>query len=167
MNRALSEVPDGTALLLDANIFIYAFGGESEQCVRLIGRCRNEELVGATTNEVTGEVCHRLMIREALEGGLIARPAVGSLKSRPEAVKRLKRYWELTVRIFRSNLLLLGSSDERHSRAQSVRSEYGLLTNDSLLVASAFGYGIPSLATRDADFDRIKELTVYSATDIP
>jgi predicted nucleic acid-binding protein len=167
MPRALPEVLAGTALLLDANIFIYAFTGESRQCARLIERCRNEELLGVTTSEVIGEVCHRLMIREAVETGLVARPIVGSLKSKPETVKALRTYWELTGGIFQSNLLLLSSIEERHFRAQSVRSEYGLLTNDSLLVASALEYGIEVLATRDADFDRISELTVYRPTDIP
>ena len=167
MARALSELADGTTLLLDANIFIYGFCGESRQCEQLIERCRNEELLGVTTSEVVGEVCHRLMIREALEIEMIARPAVGALKSRPEAVKSLQKYWELTARILRSNLLLLCSGEERHHRAQMVRGEYGLLTNDSLLVAAALEYGIRSVASRDTDFDRIGELTVYRPTDIP
>ena len=97
-----------------------------------------------TTSEVVGEVCHRLMIREALETGLIARPAVGTLKPRPEAVKSLQQYWELTVRILHSNLLLLSSGEERHHRAQMVRAEYGLLTNDFLIVAAALEYWIQS-----------------------
>src|SRR5215470_16130991 len=117
MPRPLPEVPAGTALLLDSNIFIYAFCGESEQCARLIERCRNEELLGVTTGEVIGEVCHRLMIREALESGAIPRPIVAAFKVKPDTVAGLRTYWDLTVGIFRSNLLLIGSVEERHLRA--------------------------------------------------
>ena len=167
MPRALSEVPGGTALLLDANIFIYGFTGESGQCDQLIERCRNEEVFGVTTSEVVGEVCHRLMIREALETGAVSRPAVAALRSRPETIRSLEKYWELTVRIFRSNLLVLASGEERHLKAQQTRSKYGLLTNDSLLVAAALECGIGAVATRNTDFDRVAEITVYRPTDIP
>jgi predicted nucleic acid-binding protein len=167
MARALSEVPIGTALLLDANIFIYALVGESADCQQLIERCRNEELTGITTTEVVGEVCHRLMIMEAIETGLVSRPAVSALRANPEAVSSMNRYWELTVRIFRYNLLLLTSSEEHHRLAQEVRNRFGLLTNDSLLVAAALHYGIGGIATRDADFDRISDLAIYSPTDLP
>lgn len=145
MARALSEIPAGTALLLDANIFIYAFEGGSEQCVRF-ERCRIEELVGATTGEVIGEVCHRLMVREAFEGGLVARPAVGSLRSRPEVVRALRKYWEFTVRIFRSNLLLLGSVEQRHLRAQG----FGASTDFSLTIRCSWS------RRWNMEFDRLR-----------
>ena len=48
----------------------------------------------------------------------------------------------------------------------TVRSSYGLLTNDSLILAAMSDYGIDSLATRDGDFDHVPTLTVYKPTDV-
>ena len=52
------------------------------------------------------------------------------------------------------------------NRAQSVRSQYGLLTNDSLILAAMEENGVDSLATRDSDFDHISNLKIYKPTDI-
>ena len=62
--------------------------------------------------------------------------------------------------------MVLGSHESRHNRAQRVRAEHGLLTNDSLIVAACLEHDIRSLATRDSDFDQIPELTIYKPTDL-
>jgi predicted nucleic acid-binding protein len=41
-----------------------------------------------------------------------------------------------------------------------------LLVNDSVTVALALNQGITALASADKDFERVKELAVYSPTDI-
>jgi len=51
-------------------------------------------------------------------------------------------------------------------RAQSVRSRYGLLTNDSLILAAMEENGVESLATRDSDFDHIPNIKIYKPTNI-
>jgi predicted nucleic acid-binding protein len=107
------------------------------------------------------------MLAEALDSGVITRPNAAALKPKRDAIKGLHRYWEMAAQIFHANLLVIGSDEARHRSAQEVRSEHGLLTNDSLIVAAAFEYGIRSLATHDSDFDRISDLTVYSPTDLP
>jgi predicted nucleic acid-binding protein len=62
--------------------------------------------------------------------------------------------------------MVLGSDESRHHRAQRVRAEHGLLTNDSLIVAACLEHDIRSLATRDSDFDQIPELTIHKPTDL-
>ena len=91
--------------------------------------------------------------------GLISRPAASALKSKHDVIRGLRKYWELTVRIFQWNVVVLGSNEARHRVAQRIRSEHGLLTNDSLIAAACLEGDIRSLATRDADFDVIPELT--------
>ena len=106
---------------------MYGLLGESQQSARFIERCRNEDLAGVTTTEVVGEVCHRLMLKEAMDLGLIGRPNAASLKAKHKAI---------------------------------------LLTNDSLVVAACVGPDIRALASRDADFESIAELMVYSPSDL-
>ena len=122
-------------------------------------------MAGVTTLEVVGEVCHRLMLKEASDSGLISRANAASLKRKPNAVRGLHKYWELTARIFSLNLALLPSNEGRHHDAQRIRSKYGLLTNDSLIVAACLEYGIRLIATRDSDFDRVAKLIVHSPAD--
>ena len=50
--------------------------------------------------------------------------------------------------------------------AHAARSRYGLLTNDSLILAAMDEYGIGYLATRDNDFDHVSELTICKPADI-
>lgn len=166
MAPALPSLRSGSVILVDANIFVYGFLGQSEQCVSMIERCRNEDLLGVTTTEVVSEVCHRLMLREAMDSGLINRPTASALKSKHHAISGLRKYWELTRQIFRLNLLVLGSDEARQHTAQRVRTEHGLLTNDSLIVATCLEYGVRALASRDTDFERIPELTVYRPSDL-
>lgn len=166
MARPLPALPGGTLVFVDANIFIYGLLGQSRQCAHLIERCQKEEVAGVTTTEVVGEVCHRLMVKEAMDLGLIRRPAASALKSKHDAIRGLRKYWELTARIFRWNLVVLGSNEARHRAAQRIRNDHGLLTNDSLVVAACFEHDIRSLASRDADFRLIPELKVYGPSDL-
>ena len=53
----LGNLPADTDIFLDANIFIYALGGQSQQCLDLF-RCVREEVCGVTTIEVINEVTH-------------------------------------------------------------------------------------------------------------
>jgi predicted nucleic acid-binding protein len=166
MVYALSEVPSGTVVLVDASIFVYSLLGESEQSAQFIQRCRNEDLAGVTTSEVIGEVCHHLMLKEAMDSGLITRPTAPSLKNKHQAIRGLHKYWELTARLFQWNLAVLASNVSRHRTAQRIRTKYRLLTNDSLVVAACVENDIRSLASRDADFDSIAEITVYSPSGL-
>ena len=70
----LAGLPAGTLVLIDANIFVYAFRELSTECERFLERCRAQQVFGATTLEVVNDVCHRLMLAEALDEGVIGRP---------------------------------------------------------------------------------------------
>ena len=162
----LPGLPPGTAVLIDANIFIYAAGAESPQCDALLERCAREELLGVTTIEVMSEVCHRRMVAEAFEDGLITRESVSALRRKREVVAGLHRYQAFIDEIFDLNLLILEADETRFRRSGILRRRYGLLTNDSLILAAADLYGIEALATLDEDFDQIPWRTVYKPADI-
>ena len=69
---SLDSIPAGSAVLLDANILIYARRGMSEQCRRLVARCATGEIHGAITTIAVAEFCHRRMMQEAQSLGLAA-----------------------------------------------------------------------------------------------
>ncbi|MGH7965599.1 MAG: type II toxin-antitoxin system VapC family toxin [Candidatus Binatia bacterium] len=49
----------------------------------------------------------------------------------------------------------------------AVRTQYGLLTNDSVTVALMRKLGLTSIATHDSDLLRVTDLTVYRPDDVP
>ena len=162
----LLGLPTGARAVIDANIFVYAFRERSAQCEGLLARCRAQEVFGVTTLEVVNEVCHRLMLAEAVEEGIIGRPHAALLAGKHDSITRLRRYWTTTSRIFEMNLAVLALEEPRVRRGQQVRISHGLLTLDSLLVAAAEENSITNLVTLDSDFDHIAELTVYKPTDL-
>ena len=151
--------------LLDANVLIYALLESSQQSRRLLNRCSTEDLCGITTVEIINEVCHRLMLAEALHAGVINAAQAKLLRAKRSAIPGLSEYWIKTGQIFRLQLLVIGLQEERILRAHEMRSRYALLTNDSLILAAADEYGIGNLASNDGDFDEIAWLTVYKPTD--
>ena len=84
----LDQVPGGTRVLIDSNIFIYHFAGQSEDCSSFLVRVERREVHGFTGPVVLLEVAHRLMLIEAAEhGGLGPNPAA-RLSRQPDAVRR-------------------------------------------------------------------------------
>lgn len=165
--RALSAIADGSRVLLDANIFIYAFTGRSLQCRETLQRAQDGDVEAVTTIEAVNEVCHKLMLLEALDRGVINRVSAAALRSKAAEITRLTNYWKRVERIFDLNIWVLPLAEARARRAHQLRSALGLLTNDSLIAAAAQEQAIVNLATSDRDFDRIDWLATYRPTDLP
>jgi len=120
-----------------------------------------------TTAKVVSDVCHRVMLAEAVTTGAISKQSAPLLKRKPDIIRGLNRYWALTAGIFELPILLVDLDDTRLKQAQDMRLHHGLLTSDSLVLAAADEYAIGALATLDSDFDDIHWLTVYKPTDVP
>ena len=63
----LDEIPTGTRVFVDSNIFIYHFLGISESCTSFLSRAESQDIVAYTSTIVLAEVLHRLMIAEVVE----------------------------------------------------------------------------------------------------
>jgi predicted nucleic acid-binding protein len=165
-SHPLPALAAGTGVVIDANIFIYALTGRSLQCRELLERAQSGDVVGLTTIEVVNEICHRLMLLEALERRIIGRISASALRSKANEIASLTSYWRRIEQIFDLNLNILILDLPRVRRAHRLRSAHGLLTNDSLIVAAAEESGIPNLASNDRDFERVGSLTLYRPTDL-
>lgn len=164
----LTQVPTGTGVFLDANIFVYALLGESRECQQILQRCIQQEIYGVTTLSVISDVTHKLMLAEACATGLIAsRLDWKKLRRNPDAVMRLSRYWRHTLSILGMNLLVTVPELSHLHGAQSVRATHGLMTGDSLIVAAMQHSGISVLLSRDDDFDHVAGLRRYAPSDLP
>jgi len=77
---SLVDLQSGDSVFIDANIFIYHFGGQSLECRVLLARCARRNLFGHTSTPVLAEVLHRRMVAEAIARGLVtAKTAVRKL----------------------------------------------------------------------------------------
>src|SRR6266498_3609499 len=121
----IANLPAGTHLFIDANIFVYAFLGHSDQCRDLLGRCATEQVLGITTLDVVNEVTHRMMLAEALGSGVIRRDSVRDLRGKWREIAKLTEYWAQTAAIFGLNILVLTSDETRLHRAQTIRARHG------------------------------------------
>jgi predicted nucleic acid-binding protein len=165
-SNPLPALATGTGILIDANIFIYALTGRSPQCRELLERSQSGDFGAVTTIEVINEICHRLMLLEALERRIIDKISAAALRSKANEIASLTSYWKRIERVFDLNLTILTLDESRVRRAQRLRSAHGLLTNDSLIAAAAEERGIRNLASSDKDFERVGWLTLYRPTDL-
>lgn len=163
----LADLGAGDSIFIDANIFIYHFGGQSAECKTLLEHCARRELLGYTSTSILAEVLHRLMVAEAIQKRLVtSKSTVRKLKEKPELVKQLKRYNEDGKKIREMNLTILSLTPEILTQSEPVRKKEGLLTNDSLVVAFMRARGLTKLASTDSDFARIQDLELFKPTDI-
>jgi predicted nucleic acid-binding protein len=107
------------------------------------------------------------MIAEALSTGLITAGGARALRNKFQQIPALTDYWLDTQRMLALNLLFMPVNETIIRNAQTVRQEAGLLTNDSMIVAGMREYGLSFLASNDADFERVRDITVFKPTDLP
>lgn len=164
----LDDIPAGSLCVVDTNVLIYAEQGMSPQAQRFVRRCSSGELKGVLPQTVWQELTHKLMLAEAMMRGLTSggNPA-SRLASRPEAVRSLSLY-----RAKISSLIDLGFGfepcllDDLTGRAFALQEEYGLLTNDAVVLAVALRLKADALVSGDKGFQGIMGINLYTPTDL-
>lgn len=164
----LDEVPSGTRVFVDASIFIYHFTGVSDACRRFLERCEAADLNALTSSVVVAEVAHRLMMIEAVARGRMTPGNVAKkLRAKPDVVRELHVYQAQIGRIPLMSVDVVPVDSGTVLRSEAVRSEHGLLVNDSLVVTSARDHRAVALASADRDFERVRDLPLYQPADLP
>ena len=163
----LEEIQEGDRILIDASIFIYHFTKASAECRHFLEDCEQGKIQGVTSVVVLAEVSHRLMALEALAKGLITRGNTAQkLRENPEVVRNLETYQEQLDLIPRMGISIMNLDLRILQRAAELRRQYGLLTNDSLLAATASLEEIKSIASADHDFERVDTLRLFQPSDL-
>jgi predicted nucleic acid-binding protein len=107
------------------------------------------------------------MTIEAVSAGLVSgRDVVKKLRAQPDLVRRLQVYQDQLERIPLMGVNVVPIELGTLLRSADLRSRYGLLVNDSLVVAAAQGAGIEHLASADVDFRRVKGMSVHHPGDL-
>lgn len=161
---SLRRVPDGTAIFIDANIFVLAgaTGALAEACQVVLTRVRQRQLQGFTAAFVVAEVTHRVMVNEARERlNLPARETVEQIQQQPELVRSLMRHLTVASDIGKAGVDILPLSVKDLHASKAYRHDYGLLTNDSLILAAMRNNKLRHLASHDSGFKGIAGLQLW------
>jgi predicted nucleic acid-binding protein len=159
----LSEIRAGEWVVIDTNILVYANQQKSEEAVQLLRRCASREVLGIVPMPMVAELVHTLMLIEARENGWIEKsnPA-RALSERPELVRRLSRY-ETQVREFLGiGMRIEAATTVDIIEAMNIQREFGLPTNDALLLAVARRLNCSAVVSADMSFERIKGIMHYA-----
>ncbi|MFZ4660951.1 MAG: type II toxin-antitoxin system VapC family toxin [Caldilineaceae bacterium] len=158
--KPFQDISRQTAVMLDANVVIYALFPQSayhQTCKELLERGAQGELPLHLTVSTTADILHRAMVLEFLAQGHVQRSAdaVTYLKQHPQAVQQLTRYKNILRDLVRSQITILPLTYRDLHGSRLYREQYGLLTNDSLMLAVMHRERIQYLATNDPDFERV------------
>jgi predicted nucleic acid-binding protein len=164
----LDDIPAGSLCVIDTNVLLYAEQGASLQAQRLLRRIARQDVLGVLPQPVWQELTHKLMLAEAFMLGQITggNPA-RQLSSKPDVVKRLSLYREKI-----KALATLGLAFEPCTKADlldkafDLQDRYGLLTNDSVILAMAMRLDADALVSADVRFQVTKDIRVYAPSDI-
>ncbi len=162
----MTIIPDNSDVFIDANIFIYHFCESndllSNLCSDFLLRVENSQLSGFTTTTVISEALHRAMIFEATNiSGLDAKGALTKLRKKPDLIKQLTQYSKIPEKITEIGIQILSVTYQTILESQYWRDNYGLMVNDSIIMASMRSFKIENLVTNDSDFDHISNLAVW------
>ena len=107
------------------------------------------------------------MMMEAVHSGLVSPGGVPrKLRRRPDLVRTLHDYLWQVESIPTWGIEVLPVDLGRCVRAGGIRAASGLVTNDSIIVATMHDEHLAAIATADADFERVEGLQVFRPSDL-
>ena len=161
-----ADIPAGASVFLDANVFVYDFGPDpvfGPPSRSLLERIESGELRGFLSTHELSDVAHRLMTLEACQTFGWPYAGIGQkLRSRPADIAQLHRFREALDEIIASGVQVLSVTERDVLRAADLSRQHGLLSGDALIVALMQANNLTTIASNDADFDRIPGISRYS-----
>jgi predicted nucleic acid-binding protein len=159
------DVPAGTTVFIDANILHYALVPTppfSEHVYPLMDRLSAGEVTGVVSIQVLADAQHKTMMSLlAAQYNLPRSKLVGWAKKHPAEICALAGLTEAVQLLRSAAVRIVPLDDALLDEAARISTQYGLLTNDSLIVALIERHGITDLATNDDDFDRVPGIRVW------
>lgn len=161
-----TDIPNGARVFVDANCLIYHFGPDpvlGPPCRQLMERIDRQEIHAYTSASLLSDVAHRLMTLEAMTR--LGWPAAGiatRLRRHPAEIQKLADFRAALETIHTSKIQIISVTSDQVVAATSISQQFGLLSDDALIVALMQANGLADLASNDADFDRVPGLMRYA-----
>jgi predicted nucleic acid-binding protein len=149
----IERLPNGARVFADANLLTYALSTVEplhSLTASLIERSARQEIQIYTSASQAANVIHRAMIIEARSVlQILSSKILAYLKGHPDAVRRLTRYRQVPGELSRARVRSLDVTYREIHASKQYRDDYGLLTDDSILLAVMQRYNLVDLATND------------------
>jgi len=163
MGLNLYQVPPGTRIFIDSNIFLYIFLKHpkwGKSCQEFIQRIEEMDIQGVVDEFVYNEVMHKLMVT-AMVNRFHCSPqeAIISVKKTPEILKDFPALWEAGEMLQEMNVKVISGPFFPESFA--LMQEQHLLITDAVHVAAMNKEKVTHIASNDKDFSRVPSLSVW------
>ncbi len=168
----LRDIPSGSFVFVDTNIFTYHFCGKSVTCTTFLQRIADGDITAYVNTEVLSDLLHKMMLAEAFQKNIINRPTAVKLKKHLQqnrtAIERLPNHQQLFEQLMKMGLKVIRITKKMLINTKRERKNHGLMTNDSLHLGSMVYHSIPiqNIATRDGDFFHVSGVSVWEPTDV-
>ncbi len=140
------------SVLLTANVIIRYFTGDE------IAKKFLEPVIYGGLNAYINNIVFSEVIFIVIK--LLSRKKAYELKESPETVKSILKTMDYQLQFVKEYFTELEVNDEIKEQAIKITRDYGLLPNDSLIVATCKHYSINTILTFDKDFKRVPWLKV-------
>ena len=158
----LDRLPSGVSVFIDSNIFLYHFLDLAPSCSEFFSRVKQRDLRAYTSTIVLSEVLHQTMLGEigerypVMPGG-----ALRFLRRHPEIIPSLTKAPEVIRQISKWRIRILPLRWRDTKAATELSQHYRLLTTDALILATMRAARLTHLASNDADFARIPDISLW------
>jgi predicted nucleic acid-binding protein len=131
-----ADLPAGSVIFLDANTLIYHFTAHADfgrACSELLDRVERQEIQAITAAHLVSEVAHRLMTIDVYGwpfAGIARR-----LRRHWKEVQNLPKFRVAVDEVRKSRIQVHSVNVDLVAEATGVSQQFGLLSNDALLVA--------------------------------
>jgi predicted nucleic acid-binding protein len=153
-------------VFVDANVFVYAFADDpkfGDPCIEFLERIEQGDLQGYLSAAVLSDVAHRLMTLEACQSLGWPYAGIGNrLRNHPAQIQQLQRFRLALDDIVATGIHVLPVTAQHVLVAGDLSRQHGILCGDALIVAVMQSHGLTNLASNDADFDRVPQITRYT-----
>jgi len=163
MGLNLNQVPSGTTIFIDSNIFLYIFLKHTrwgKSCQKFIQRTEEMDIQGIVDEFVYSEVMHKLMVT-AIVNRFHCSPqkAIALVKKRPEILKDFPALREAGEMLRAMNVKVI--SGPFFSESLALMQEHQLLITDAVHIAAMNKEKVTHIASNDKDFSRVPWLSVW------
>ena len=163
MGLNLHQVPSGTRIFIDSNIFLYIFFKHpkwGKSCLEFIKRTEEMDIQGIVDDFVYNEVMHKLMVT-AIVNRFHCSPqeAITSVKKTPEILKNFPALRKAGEMLQAMNLKVI--SGPFFPQSFALMQEHHLLITDAVNIAAMNKEKVIHIASNDKDFSRVPGLSVW------
>lgn len=165
MKNSLNNLPSGTTVYVDSNIFIYdttTHPKYASSCSLFLDRVESGEITGVTSVLSINETVHKLSIIE-LSSKLKKKPVLilHLIKKNPSLLDDLETPFVAAESIMNMNLEIVTLFVTIFIEALEFMKRYRLMSNDAIHVATMKRHGITNIATNDPDFKRVGWIKIW------